>query len=414
MITTARLSLSLEISLLALAAVLGTGEPVSAQCPLPDGLDGGPCCALTTDAIPMYPKVTQGALAICWSDCGLSGVLPRTAVWTPIKLLPSSGADCGYRRTRLAISSAAGLEWSGTMNLLYSRTWLETDPAGVPLQVWRFLVNGDLRSTPLVPPGPCTLPPCALAFGGLVRFTGYIDCAASCLPAGGVQYAWMLSHTCDFIDHAPGFPRAGVFHPGFSYSFVGPAIGFVPAAVVPVEGTPFSPFESVRRLRVPAPGTAGRIRCEYEEPFTHSLGPIATFCPCATAIPVSAQWAMGGLTGGGACGTTIATTGFPFLPGFLSMGIGSWTLPGMFPGAEDVRWNAGGYDYTDGCTGVVMPEVFYGVTTLGGYPAMQVTAGGPGMPLPLTFIDQANSIVAVGAPVMNVPFRSNHVLNLNE
>lgn len=405
---------SLEVGLLALASAFVAGAPAFAQCPAPDGLDGGPCCALAPDPIAIHGSITQGALDLCWSNCGLSLVLPRTAVWTPQKILPSTGADCGYRTTRLEIFSAAGLEWSGVMRMLYSRTWVETAPGGVLLQVRRYLVNGDLRPTVLVPPGICTLPPCSPAFLGRVRFTGYIDYAASCAAAGGVQIAWMLSHTCDFIDHAPGFPRAGVFHPGFSYSFVGPAVGFAPAPVGPVEGIPFSPFESVRRMRYPLPGTTGPIQCEFEEAFTHGLGPIAMFCPCATAPPLSAQWVTGGLTGVGACGTAIATTGVPFLPGFLSMGIGGWTLPAVYPGVEFVRWNAGGYDYTDACTGVIMPEVFYGATTIGGYPAVQVNTVGPSLPLPLTFIDQANSIAPAGAPLMNVPFRSNHVLNLNE
>ena len=95
------------------------------------------------------------------------------------------------------------------------------------------------------------------------------------------------------------------------------------------------------------------------------------------------------------------------------MGIGSWTIPGAYPGVEDLRWSAGSYDYTDPCTGAVRPEVFFGVTTLGGYPATQVL-GGPGLPLPLCFIDQANSIRRGGGTLMNVAYLSDHILNLNE
>ena len=223
----------------------------------------------------------------------------------------------------------------------------------------------------------------------------------------------MLTHACDVIDHAPGFPRAGAFHPGRSYTFVGPSAGFAPAPVVASEGTPGSGFEVVRRLVHPPLGTVGPIQCEFEERFAHSLT-LTPFCLCSGGPPLNPQWNVGALNGGGVCGTAIATpASFPFLPGYLSMSIGSWTIPGAYPGLEDLRWSAGSYDYTDPCTGAVRPEVFFGVTTLGGYPATQIL-GGPGLPLPLTFIDQANSIRKGGGTVMNVAYLSDHILNLNE
>lgn len=395
-------------------ALLASSRP-SAQCPIPDQLDGGPCCTQAAEFIPPFKKVTQDALDICWRDCGNAFTAPVRAVWTPMNILTPSGPDCGYRRYALAIySPAAVLLWSGTMRVLYSRTWLETNPAGMPVQVWRFLVNGDLRPTAAAGPIPCPVPPCAPAFGNRVRFTGYLDYARNCAIATNVtQSAWMLTHACDFIDHAPGFPRAGVFHPGMAYTFVGPAAGFVVAPVVATEGTPGSPFEAVRRMLYPPLGTTGPIRCEFEERFAHSLTPTTTFCLCSAGPPLAPQWLFGPLAGGGSCGTTISTPGGPFLPGYLSMGIGSWTIPGVYPGAEDLRWNVGNYDYTEGCTGVLQNEVFFGVTTIGGYPAVQLNTGTPGLPLPPCFIDQSNSITTGGATLMNVPYVSDHIINLN-
>lgn len=386
----------------------------AAQCPLPDQLDGGPCCAQAFENVPGFPKVAINSLDICWRDCGIDFVGSCRAEWTPIKALPSTGPDCSYRLARLDLYDPLGtLKWTGNMRLLYSRTWAEVKPSGVLIQVWRFLVNGNLRPLPPAGPVPCPLPACAPAFGS-VRFTGYIDYAQDCTAAAGLEVAWMLTHACDPIDHAPGFPRAGAFHPGRSYSFVGPAAGFVPAPVVAAEGTAGSPFEVVRRLVHPIPGTTGPILCEFEERFLHSLT-VTQQCLCTTGLPLSPQWNLGVLAGSGACGTAIATpASVPFLPGYLSMGLGSWTIPGTYPGVEDLRWSAGAYDYTDPCTGAVRPEVFFGVTTLGGYPATQVLTGAPGLPLPLIFIDQANSIRTGGAPLMNVVFRSDHILNLNE
>jgi hypothetical protein len=78
------------------------------------------------------------------------------------------------------------------------------------------------------------------------------------------------------------------------------------------------------------------------------------------------------------------------------------------------RATAGNYDWVDGCTGALQNDVYFGVTTLLGNPATQVLASGIGAALPTTFIDQANALRApFGGPVMNVPFISDRLLNLN-
>jgi hypothetical protein len=244
---------------------------------------------------------------------------------------------------------------------------------------------------------------------GNVRYTGYLDQVENCVT-GALEWAWMLSHVCDSIDHAPGFPRAGLFHPDRSYTFVGPSAGFVVTPLLPSEPGA-GPFEAVRRA-AQIPGTVG-LTCEYEEPINHVLNPVNDFCLCQ--IPTSTpQWFQGDLGVFGSCGTAVTTTGGPFLPGYLSMAIGFWTIPGTYPGQEQLRWNAGGYDWSDPCTGAVQQEVFFGVTTMQGYPATQLLSTGPAGPLPPIFIDQCNSVVPGGVTVMNIPFRpSDHFLNLN-
>ena len=48
----------------------------------------------------------------------------------------------------------------------------------------------------------CPVPPCAALHANLVRFTGYVDYAASCSGVPSVyQHAWMLTHALDAIDH---------------------------------------------------------------------------------------------------------------------------------------------------------------------------------------------------------------------
>ncbi len=399
-------ALSLVIGLLVLEVF------PSAQCPLPDKLDGGPCCTTAHPDVPDFPNFLIDSIEICWRDCNVDAVIPYRARWKKINLLPVP-APCGTRFMSLELFDPLGtLVWTGRLRLTYSRTWAETAPGPTPLQVWRFLVNGDMSPTLGIAPIPCPVPPCAPANGNRVRFTGYLDYARSCTPVGGTQHAWMLTHACDMIDHHPLFPRGGIFHPDRSYSFVGPSTGFAPGPLTPTEGTPGSSLEDVRRLDYPLPGTTGPVQCEFEEQITFGLLPQQQLCLCATG-PALPQHLIARLDLAGVCGTSITTPGGPFLPGFISMGIGTWTLPGLYPGVERLRWNTGNYDYADPCIGVVRPEVFYGVTTIDGYPATQVTSAGVGLPLPPFFIDQANSLTAAGATIMNVPFQSNHILNLN-
>ena len=405
--------MSLPFRVLSLVAFLSCllARAPAAQCSLPDHLDGGACCALTTEVLPPLPTFFQNALDICWRDCNVDQVRGINAKFTPL----TSPSNCGERLVRVQFFDPASgvLTWSGTLRLVYSRTWMEVGPPpAAGRQVWRFLANGDLRPNAAAGVVPCPVPSCAAAFNA-VRFTGYIDYAQRCNVFPPVfEESWMLSHVCDAIDHAPGFPRAGAFHPDRSYTFVGPAAGFVPGPLGPTEGTPGSPFEALRRRRFPALGTTGPVLCEFEERTQHQLLPIAQFCFCGPAV--TPQFFLGDLSAFGSCGTTVTTPGGPFLPGFLSMHIGSWTLPGVYPGVERLRWNAGNYDDTDPCTGVVRNAVWFGVTTMGGDPAMQVVSTGIGAPLPLTFIDQGTSIRLGGGPLMNVPYRTDFLLNLNE
>ena len=379
-----------------------------AQCPVPDNLDPGPCCTGTQPKHPRLPNFKQDSLSICWLDCDIEAVLPCRAQWT-LTATPSAAGPCSVFSKFLRLRDGSGaVKWKGRIKLRYSRTWMETNPAGTEYQVWRYLANGDLRPTPAAGAPPCPVPPCAAFTGNKVRYTGYVDYADRCGP-GGREFAWMLTHSCDSVDHAPGFPRAGVFHPDRTYTFVGPAAGFAVGPLQPVESGA-NTFEAMRRI-TRLPGTTVDT-CEYDEMIQHQLTPTGQLCACgaATGLP---QYVISDLFIAGACGSTVTTPGGPFLPGFLSMGIGMWSDPFTFPGLEVLRWNAGGYDYGDPCVGVVRQEVFFGVTTERGWVAETVPPPGAApIPLPFTFVDQANSLRGPNT-IMNMPFRSDHILNLN-
>ena len=385
---------------------LAFSPDAAAQCLTPDGLDGGACCTVATVVAPRAPNFQQESLSICWRDCDIESIGTIKAVWSS----PTPGENCKNYAKRLRLKGPGGVvEWNGRMKFRYSRTWAETDVAGNERQVWRYLVNGDLRPTAAAGVAPCPVPPCTAPNGNKVRYTGYVDYALDC--AGGLQeFAWMLTHACDLIDHAPGFPRAGVFHPDRTYTFVGPAAGFVVTPLLtPESGS--GTLEAVRRIGR-LPGTTTDF-CEFEERGQNVLTLINEFCLCGPAAGLT-QFALSDLSITGSCGTTVTTLGGPFLPGFMSQAIGAWTDPTVFPGKEELRWNCGGYAYGDPCIGIVRDEVFFGVTTNGGWPAKQILTGGPfGVALPLLFIDQGNSLRGNLGTRMNKPYRSNHILNLN-
>ncbi len=388
-------------------ALLSTAfaRDAAAQCPTPDQLDGGPCCTTTTPNAPRVPNFTQDSLQICWLDCNVDAINAIEAVWSS----PTPGDNCrNYaKRLRLRDTSAVVL-WNGRIKFRYSRTWVETDTTGSQRQVWRFLANGDVRPTAAAGSPPCPVPPCAAPNGNKVRLTGYVDYALDCTGAFR-EFSWMLTHACDRFEHVAGFPRAGIFHPDRTYSFVGPAAGFVVSPIQPLEAGSGT-LEAVRRIARVAGSTIDT--CEFEEQIQHSLTPLGQFCACGP-ITAPQQYAFGDLKVSGACGSTLTSTGSVLLPGYVTMGIGSWTVPGTFPGIEALRWTCGGYLYGDPCVGVVRDEAFFGVATHGGWPANQLLSSGVGLSLPSIFIDQGNSLRANLGPTLNRPYRSDHILNLN-
>jgi hypothetical protein len=171
-------------------------------------------------------------------------------------------------------------------------------------------------------------------------------------------------------------------------------------------------IEVVRRLVRPTlPLFAPIAVSQFEEVVTFKVTPQQQpLCPCSPAGQTG-QFAIADLLINGVCGTNVVSGG-QWLPGFVSMGIGVWTDPSVYPGTEIVRWNMGEYSYFEPCTQTTRLEIFHGVTTFRGYEAHSLLSSGPSVLLPLTFIDQSNALRA-GATTNNVPFISDHILNLN-
>ncbi|HIK61192.1 MAG TPA: hypothetical protein EYF98_10965 [Planctomycetes bacterium] len=119
----------------------------------------------------------------------------------------------------------------------------------------------------------------------------------------------------------------------------------------------------------------------------------------------------------------------------VSMAIGSWTNQSVYPGVEDLRWTIAEYDYYDPCANETRKEIFHGVTTRGGYEAWGINYDPNYVPnleiwedwngswnppffnfemvrLGSVLIDQSNAL-RKGRTSMNLPFKSDHILNLN-
>lgn len=380
-----------------------TALSASAQCLVPDGLNfGAPCNA--AQAAVRAPGFVHPAMAICYQDCNVSSTSNFVARWSATFPFygPSTAPSCAWFQVGLQLFQGTNLRWIGRFHMSYSRTWTESKAPGQQYQVWRYLINGDMRRAA----GgtlPCGVPSCVAAFGGNMRVTGYIDYARDC-ATGAYEEAWVLVHGCDSIDHAPGFPRAGSFHPNRTYAFVGPSWGFVPGAGGTLESGALS-NEGVRRWMAPALPA----RCTVEEPLTiGSIAPTGAACPCGSGPGV---WHEASLAVAAGAGTTVSP--FPGSAPFRSFPVGQWTLPMMFPGVEEVRWNCNEAQWVE-CSGLTRNEFFFGVTTTGGFNAATFNPGTIPAPLPPSFLDQSNSaLLPGGAMLRNVPYRSDHILNLN-
>jgi hypothetical protein len=402
-------------SLLSFAAVLALAVPASAQC-MPDNLTG-PCCQPTNVNLPQFPPIQDQVRYICFDSCNTRLDRPLCLSLGQPRPAPQNGAlVCGVYLIPVTVRTcgAAGqVLWSGTMRAHYSRNWIETDPAGTALGVWRLLLNGDLiPSATVINAGannPCILPPCFRQYQK-VYFTGYVDYAFDCAN-GRWTSAGALDHEKDCIHHAPfsarPAPLAG-FHPTISYDFVWPSAGFVvdPANIPPSAGQVQPLQEAFRKNNWP---TSPQI-CLFEEPVGGGgISPIAQMCACNTA-GVNGQYIQTNVDVVGQCGSQVVPASNAPLP-FFQKRIGSWTMPAPFPGPEVLLIDLGFLVHRDGCNPAAPPtqQFFEGVETLRGYPAMSYA----GVVLGLQFEDWGSANGIGGATLIGAPHVTWFITNFN-
>jgi len=375
------------LAILAAVAFGPAAPPARAQC-VPDLLDTQPCCTLVTPNLPVIPPISQSARFVCFRDCSPQinqNLCVDIGAPQPVIV---NGPVCGVYLIQFKIKTCGSNQvlWQGKMRAHYARNWLENDPGGNVYGVWRFLLNGDLKSTAFLlgssaGTNPNVVPACRASFGG-IYVGGYVDYAFDCNNATWTA-AWTLNHDCDKIHHQAGSPRpapSSGFHPTRSFTFLGPGAGFVvDSATTP---TPVGPIgnEALRRNDW---STIPNI-CRGEEQVGGFLNQLGSFCTCSGSPAANAQYDLADVSTMGACGSGSFASA---LGPYYQKRIGRWTSPAVFPGLEHLTLGMGDLDYSNACNLLVTTEFFEGVGTLGGFTATAYT----GTPLGRTFLDLGSS-----------------------
>jgi hypothetical protein len=411
-------------------AMLAVNSAAWSQCPGPDGFGfTAGCCTPAMPNLPLFPTMTLNGLGACIRDCGVESQFDTVATIVPTPLV------CDYWIMGLTIVSTSGPPFTASTALLaakYARTWFEFPIAGAaPLQVWRFLVNGDLTYAGATATGAgCPIPLSALAPYNLpVHYIGHIDYAMDC-ATGAWQIAYSLSHFCPTESHAPFSARpiaAAAGWPKRTYHFVGPANFVFGLCAVP-DGPIIA--ESTRTsvgLTVPVPYTCLR----ETQVVNGQLNTVAFNCVCNDPLPMlppsryahQTLFATEVCAGAAAAILSFGGLGVPFLPtGLRAEIIGSWVPAAgapAFPGAECVSVYLGILDSPGLCGPVPPPfgtiHAVTGVGTTGGFGVMLPETPTPAF-APLDFLDLENMLLVTPfgfTPGFGALFGSERVWSFN-
>jgi hypothetical protein len=415
--------------LVLVVAALAPSATFAQVCPQNDGFSSGPCCTPATPNFPNFPTMTLTGLGACIRDCGVESQFNTVTTFSPQQVL------CDHWLINLSITAPPAVAIVGAQFLVakYSRTWVEFPVAGAaPIQVWRFLVNGDLVYSLSTAAGAgCPIPLSALPpFNLPVHYVGNVDYAFNC-ATGGWQVAYTLTHWCGPESHAPFSQRplaAAAGWPKRTYHFVGPAnfvFGLCPPPSGPVVAesartsvgllNPFIPYTCMNETQV-IQGVLADVNqnCVCFDPtplgppprYMHQTLNTYEFCAGVAAPIVS----FGGF-------------GIPFMPtGLRALMLGSW-LPvaaGGYPGNKCVSVYLGVLDSPGVCPPLPPPpgsnlHAVTGIGTTGGNMVQLLDSPTPAI-APLEFLDLQNMLVLTPAGFqigIGSLFASEKVWNLN-
>ncbi len=386
--------------MLVMAAFVGFAfamtSPAQAQCTGSDNLDfNGECCDISEPILPDFPAVKQEIQYICWRRCDVQKV-KRLCVdlGRPVPHVFPSGvpAGCGIYDLPVRTRTCGGQQrvaFEGTVLATYSRTWFEdADVDGqIDTQVYRFLLNGDLRASDFLVnrfgTNPC-VPQSIHFFDNLVFWFGYIDYRFDC-QNGSVEVEWALDHECDKYHHNEDSgrpaPPGTAFNPARSFTFVGPS------TFVPTLGIPFSagPLVQENTRSILFTGQQQPVVCFRDDPIRDGvLQPFIETCVCTDGAPQYAISEYGG--------TTLCGSGFGLGQGkeYVQKRLGFFANAAGEP-TRELLLKQGDLIFFDQCLQTTTNEYFEGVITLNNVPSFTIDQAGGVVPLARQFHDVGSS-----------------------
>lgn len=367
-------------TLTAVAALVAVvlSAPAKAQCIGDDGLNTGNCYQVVQANLPQFPALRSLGQWVPYRNCSVGN-----AIKTSLGLPAPQQIACGYYTmtgVRLRDANTGMLLWdpSALWLMVYSRTWMETpvinnQPQRV--QVWRFLVNADVKPSnqlmaahPVHDPNFDYLIPASVYNGNPqpVHYSGYIDYAYNC-STNRWSFVFGVQHACDVFTHNPfsAYPLGG--HPNWSYVTVAPS-NFTPSTTLPgITGTIMG--DGMRMYRF-----GNWPRCESEQPITNAgaMQRIQRKCPCGPTPSLNGQFIEYVSRARSDCrSSAVSITPFNALwGGSVQMSVGTFTDPNSYPGQESLYFNWDPTFYVDGRTNTQSIELFVGVGTQKGWPAI--------------------------------------------
>ena len=345
---------------LALGAALFTSSSAAAQLPCNFGDDGfaGPCCDSATPDLPDFPPVITAGSYACIDNCSQ---VTDFDVRVQVSELDWFACDMARVKVTMTPTTLGGPNFAGKLVAKYSRTWRLSNGN----QVWRFLLNGDVKYGNSIGTFGCPQPPNQ----GPQHFIGHIDYTCSSF-AVQPDISLSLSLLPGCISHGPLSERpltGAAAHPGTSYHLVTPA-GFNWLAATAPEGRTVA--EAVR------PASEGdcfpsTYKCLTEIPVRD--GEIASsFRNCLCQSFINGPWTHQKISGEGDCqGAPLAyksVSGFdPAVPtGLVTLPLGRWSGNSWMNDVE-LSVHFGYFRLVEPCGAVDEddPQRIHGVTTSG-------------------------------------------------
>lgn len=345
---------------LALGLVAYASSTVHAQLPCAIGDDGfaAQCCDSASPNLPDFPEATQLGEYACISNCS-----QVNAFKVKVNISKLDWFTCDMARVKVSVTpaTAGGPNFEGKLIAKYSRTWRISNGN----QVWRFLLNGNMKYGPSIGIFGCPTPPHA----DPSHYIGYIDYTCSPLSLSP-NVALNLNHMPGCISHSTlsANPLAGfAAHNNTSYHLVTPN-NFNWLTNAAIQGR--TPDEAVR------PASTGNCfpssyKCMTEIPIDD--GEISNrFRNCLCQNFINGPWTHQDMKGEGNCqGSPMAyrTVGNfdPSIPtGLVTLPLGTWGGNSWVTGVE-LSAHFGYMRLQDPCgvLQLVAPERVHGVTTYG-------------------------------------------------